>query len=43
MECGYLGCGQFLTEFLDLLLLLDQELLDGGQGLLQLSHCGDKG
>lgn len=26
----YLGCSQFVGELLDLLLLLDQQLLDGG-------------
>lgn len=26
----YLGCSQFVSELLDLLLLLNQQLLDGG-------------
>lgn len=43
IEGGYLGRRQFPTELLDLLLLLDQKLLDGDQGLLQLAYCGDKG
>lgn len=37
---SYLCCSQFLSELLDLLLLLDQELLNRGQRLLQLAHCG---
>lgn len=43
IEGGYLGRRQFPTELLDLLLLLDQELLDGDQGLLQLAYCGGQG
>lgn len=38
----YLGSGQLVGELLDLLLLLNQQLLDGGEGRLQLSHCEEK-
>lgn len=37
---SYLCCSQFLRELLDLLLLLNEELLNRGQSLLQLAHCG---
>lgn len=40
---SYLCYREFLRELLDLLLLLDQELLDGDQSLLQLTYCRNKG